>query len=63
MSGADLKAHYEFLPNGVLVLENLTNLDGLPPVVLFAALPLKIAGGTGSPVRAVALVAKGDSRA
>jgi arylformamidase len=63
VSGADLKAHYEFLPNGILVLENLTNLDGLPPVVLFAALPLKIAGGTGSPVRAVALVATGDSRA
>ncbi|WP_413811035.1 cyclase family protein [Streptomyces sp. OE57] len=63
VAGADLKAHYEFLPNGVLVLENLTNLDALPPICLFAALPLKIAGGTGSPVRAVAFVAKGNRHA
>lgn len=63
VSGDDLKAHYEFLPHGVLVLENLTNLDSLPPVCLFAALPLKIAGGTGSPVRAVALVSKGNRHA
>lgn len=38
-------------------LENLTNLDGLPEsgfVVL--ALPMKIAGGSGGPVRVIALV-------
>lgn len=36
--------------------ENLNNLDKLPPFCLFLALPLKIRGGSGSPVRAVALV-------
>ena len=38
-------------------LENLTNLDRLPPTgaVVFA-LPMKIEGGSGGPVRVVALV-------
>jgi kynurenine formamidase len=33
-------------------------MGGLPPVVFFAALPLKIANGTGSPLRPVAFVPK-----
>ena len=38
-------------------LENLTNLDQLPPTgALLIALPMKIGGGTGGPLRAVALV-------
>lgn len=38
-------------------LENLTNLDRLPPAgAWIIALPLKVAGGSGGPVRAVALV-------
>jgi kynurenine formamidase len=36
--------------------ENLNNLDVLPPFCLFLALPLKVRRGSGSPVRAVALV-------
>ena len=37
--------------------ENLTNLDLLPPTgALVLALPMKIGGGTGGPLRAVALV-------
>jgi kynurenine formamidase len=37
--------------------ENLTNLDRLPPTgALLFALPVKIGGGTGGPLRAVALV-------
>jgi kynurenine formamidase len=43
------------LGNEVYVVENLKNLDALPPFALFLALPLKIRGGSGSPVRAVAL--------
>jgi len=40
-------------------LENLTNLDKLPPVgSLVMALPMKIEGGSGGPVRVVALVAR-----
>jgi kynurenine formamidase len=38
-------------------LENLTNLDQLPPTgALAIALPMKIEGGSGGPLRAVAMV-------
>jgi kynurenine formamidase len=40
-------------------LENLTGLDALPPRgATLIALPMKIAGGSGGPLRAVALVPK-----
>ena len=43
--------------NNVSGLENLTNLDKLPPVgALVIALPMKIEGGSGGPVRVVALI-------
>ena len=48
--------HRALLGHGVVIVENLTNLDALPPVCYLVALPLKIKGGTGSPIRAVALV-------
>jgi kynurenine formamidase len=48
--------HPVVLEKQVLIIENLTNLDKLPDFFLFLALPLKIRGGSGSPVRAVALV-------
>lgn len=54
--GGELPAHYTLLPAGILIVENLANLGLLPPVSVFAALPLKIKNGSGSPVRAVALV-------
>ena len=38
------------------LIEALVNLDRLPPRCFFIALPLKIKGGSGSPVRPVALV-------
>jgi kynurenine formamidase len=38
-------------------LENLTNLDQLPPTgSIVVALPIKIAGGSGGPARIIALV-------
>ena len=50
-------AHEEYmLPNGRPLVEELSNLEGLPPRIFFIALPLKIKGGSGSPLRAVALV-------
>ena len=49
-------AHYVLLGNEVYIVENLKKLDRLPPFCIFLALPLKIKGGSGSPVRAVALV-------
>jgi arylformamidase len=49
-------AHYALLGNEVYIVENLNNLDRLPPFSLFLVLPLKTRGGSSSPVRAVALV-------
>jgi kynurenine formamidase len=49
-------AHYALLGHEAYIVENLKNLDRLPPFCLFIALPLKIRDGSGSPVRAVALV-------
>lgn len=48
--------HPVVLEKQVLIIENLCNLDQLPDFFLFLALPLKIRDGSGSPVRAVALV-------
>ncbi len=48
------------IANGANVpgLENLANLDQLPPTgALIFALPMKIGGGSGGPLRAVALLA------
>ena len=53
-------AHHALLGNEVYVVENLKNLDRLPPLCFFMAFPLKIRGGSGSPVRAVALVGGGQ---
>jgi kynurenine formamidase len=42
---------------GVANLENLTNLDALPPTgAVVVALPMKIAKGSGGPARVIALV-------
>ncbi|WP_139006707.1 cyclase family protein [Arthrobacter crystallopoietes] len=57
-SGSDLRAHYELLPAGVLVMENLCNLAEVPQVSYFLALPLRLKGATGSPIRAISLVPK-----
>lgn len=48
--------HPILLEKEVLIIENLTRLDELPDFFLFIALPLKIRQGSGSPIRAVALV-------
>lgn len=48
-------AHLVFLGNGVLIVENLTNLDAIGAERFeLIALPLKIVGRDGSPVRAIA---------
>lgn len=47
-------AHHALLGAGCPIMENLTNLDGLPERFELRAYPLAIVGGDGSPVRAVA---------
>lgn len=54
----DYPAHRTLLSRGILVIENLNNLGSLPPFSYFMALPLKIKGGSGSPIRAVAFKPK-----
>jgi len=57
LSSAQFPAHRTFLPRGILVIENLTNLDQIPgPRCQIIALPLKLRGCSGSPVRVVAVV-------
>ncbi|MHB8653170.1 MAG: cyclase family protein [Terriglobia bacterium] len=48
--------HPVVLEKQVLIIENLCNLNLLPDFFVFLALPLKIKAGSGSPIRAVALV-------
>jgi kynurenine formamidase len=56
------EAHLELLGNGVLILENLTNLDALVGRNFdIIAAPLAFAGRDGSPVRAVARVTQTDA--
>ena len=55
----DFQVHRIAAARNVPGLENLTNLDRLPPRgALVIALPMKIEGGSGGPLRAVALVPK-----
>ena len=53
----DFQVHRIAAAKNVPGFENLTNLDKLPPKrALVIALPMKIEGGSGGPLRAVALV-------
>jgi kynurenine formamidase len=53
----DFMVHRIGAAKNVYNLENLAALDRLPPTGAYVfALPMKIAGGSGGPVRAVALV-------
>lgn len=57
VGAVELTVHHTLLEAGLILVENLTNLDRLPGrPFIFSALPLNLRGGDGSPVRAVALV-------
>lgn len=53
---SNFPAHNILLAENILVGENFANLGTLPPYCFLMALPLAIAGGSGSPARAVAIV-------
>ncbi|HEX9851856.1 MAG TPA: cyclase family protein, partial [Woeseiaceae bacterium] len=54
----DFPVHRIVAARQVSGLENLTNLQELPPTgFTLIALPMKIAGGSGGPVRVIALLA------
>ncbi len=49
--------HKVFLKRDTIIIENLTNLSGLAGAPFdFCALPLRLEGADGSPVRAIALI-------
>jgi len=53
---SDFPVHNTLLPKGILIIENLANLGSIRRnPCRFVGLPLKIRGGTGSPIRAVAI--------
>lgn len=49
-----LPAHHALLAADQLIVENLTNLSGLPKRFRLLALPMNLAGCDGAPVRAIA---------
>lgn len=55
-SNHDYPAHRLILGSDNLIMENLANLYQVPAIFTFIALPLRIKGGSASPVRAIALV-------
>ena len=58
----DFLVHREAGAHGVAGFENLRNLDCLPPTGAYLiALPMKIGGGSGGPLRAVALLPPGTA--
>lgn len=61
IAGEELESyghHMHWLPNHILIMEELKNLDKLPVRSYFVAVPLKIRNGSGSPIRPFALVPK-----
>jgi kynurenine formamidase len=51
------ETHVELMTHNVPAMENLANLDRLPPSgITVVALPMKIRGGSGGPLRAIAIV-------
>jgi len=56
----DARLHRLLLERGIILVENLANLDALPERFGLAALPLPLQGLDGSPCRVVAFVAADD---
>jgi kynurenine formamidase len=56
-NSADFAVHFSWLPGGRYGIENLANLDGLPPsgMTVFVGAP-KHARGTGGPARVLAMM-------
>ena len=54
MAGGGLPVHEQWLGRGGAIVENLRGLGQLPANVRISLLPLRIFGGDGSPIRAIA---------
>jgi len=62
-SDKHFSCHKTLLENGILIVENLCNLDSLKHKARFTLLisPLKLNGASGSPIRALAITANESS--
>ena len=57
IDSVELPVHHILLSKGIILIENLVNLESLPKhSFTFSCFPLKIRDGDGSPVRAVGIV-------
>ena len=59
----DYRLHRIWLEGGRLILENLANLDQLPPRAPVVVAPLKVSGANGAPARVLALLPDEGRRA
>jgi kynurenine formamidase len=50
--------HYVLLSRGIPIIENIANLSRLPPYCCVIGLPNKFKGGSGSPIRLIAVLGK-----
>ena len=57
----DIPAHDVLLRSNVYIYENLFNLDYLDGVFIFQGFPLRIRGGSGSPIRAIAYTKRNEA--
>ncbi|MBI4415886.1 MAG: cyclase family protein [Euryarchaeota archaeon] len=56
-TAVDFPAHHTLLAADIPIIENVANLGAIPhPSFTLVALPLRLRGATGSPIRAIALV-------
>jgi kynurenine formamidase len=49
-----------FLPNGIPIVEGLVGLGAAPSHGVFVGAPLKVAGGSGAPLRALLIVERDE---
>ena len=63
VGSAMLPVHHILLSTGLILIENLVNLQSLPENgFIFSCFPLKITNGDGSPIRAVGIVSVGKGQ-
>ena len=55
VDSSTFELHHVWLGAGRLILENLTNLDALPPRTRIVIAPLKVSSANGAPVRVFAI--------
>ena len=55
------EAHRALLSKDILIMEGLNNLNLLPHWAYFLALPLALVGGSGSPMRPIAVWKKEEN--